>query len=188
MKERKPRREKHRIVARVDPEFHEQVLKFSKALGVKIQEFVIQALVTEMQGFDLQMQHKRLQNRFDALSEQKEWLLKERKALRNELKQIASKLGVPDTAVHCIQRIGEIEKTCQAAEDKLSVVEGDRDEMQKQRDEFESLLHAETDVCNKYDARVKSLKAALEVYRKQGFWERVFGRVPAVELDADSEE
>ena len=215
----KPRREKHRIVARVEPEFHAQVLKFSQALGVKIQEFVVQALVAEMRGFDLRKQLKQLQNRFDAVKEQKEQGIEERKTLqlelkeialwlgvpktakhrkqaikelkrdlkvatdkqselRSELKKIASKLGVPDTASHCIQRIGEIEQELQTTADKLSVVEGDRDTIQVERDTYKESRDTFKSEAEESKSDMRAVEAKLRAYEQQGFWGRVFGRVP----------
>ena len=121
MKQRKSRPEtKPRIVARVEPEFHEQVSRFAEALDVNIQEFVVQALQTEMQGFDLRVQIKRLENRLEAQAKIKADIVAERRSLRQALKEIASKLGVPDTAGHCVQRISEIEQELQTTADKLS--------------------------------------------------------------------
>ena len=50
--------------------------------------------------------------------------------------------------------------TEQAAEHQTTYdrLEREKTELTEQRDEFEKLLHAETDVCNKYDEQVKSLK------------------------------
>lgn len=218
-KSSKSRREKHRIVARVDKEFHEQVVQYSKLLGLKIQEVVMQALQMEMQGYDLRKQLKQLQNRFDAVKEQKERAIAERKTLQLELKEIALwlgvpstakhrkqtikelkrdlqkatdkqseltselkkisvKLGVPDTAAHCIQRIGEIEQELQTTADKLSIVEGDRDaetalkkSYKENRDDFKRKHEEAT-------SELRVVEAKLEAYQQQGFWERVFGRVP----------
>lgn len=219
MQERKPRRDRQRIVARVDAEFHDQVAKFAKALGVKIQEFVVQALRTEMQGFNLRAELQKLQNRFDALKEQKEREIKERKslqfelkeialwlgvastakhrkqaikelkrdlkkatddgaALRSELKQVASKLGVPDTAAHCIQRIGEIEKELQKGVNTVTDVISKRD---AERTSKETYKKSRDHYKMRYEETLSELQVVetkLKAYRRQGFWGRVFGRVP----------
>ena len=186
---RKPRPEsKPRIVARVEPVFHEQVVKFAEALGIKIQEFVVQALVTEMQGFDLRVQLKRIENQLEAVQERKAELVKERKRLRGEVKQIASKLGVPDTPGHCVQRITEIEQELQMTADKLLVVEGDRDAeivskkaYEKSRDHFKMKYEESA-------AELRVVEAKLAAYRRQGFWGRVFGRVPEPEYFVETTE
>lgn len=179
-KQKQPVAERPRIVARVAPEFHEQVVKFAEALKVNIQEFVVQALVTEMQGFDLRVQLKRVENQLEASQERKVELVKERKRLRGEVKQIASKLGVPDTAGHCVQRIAELEQEKQMTADKLSVVEGDRDAMKSERDTYKNSMDSfkEKYECSQADLRV--VKGKLAGYQGQGFWGRVFGRVPEV--------
>ena len=170
--------EKKRLVARVAPEFHEQVLKFTEALKVNVQEFIVQALVTEMQGFDLRVQLKRTENQLGAVQEQKTKLVTERNRLRGEIKQIASKLGVPDTAIHCVQRIAEIEQELQITADKLSVVESDRDaeiiskkSYKKGRDNFKRRYEES-------EATLQTVQVQLTAYQQQGFWGRLFGRVP----------
>lgn len=171
---------KPRIVARVAPEFHEQVSKFAAALKVNVQEFVVQALVTEMEGFDLRVELKRLQNQFDEQKKIKSLVVSERQRLRKELKEIASKLGVPDTAGHCIQRIAEIEQELQMTADKLSIVEGDRDTLQMQCNAYKASRDAFKAKAEECEADLRVVKAKLEGYQQQGFWERLFGRVPVV--------
>lgn len=171
---------KPRIVARVEPEFHVQVSKFAAALKVNIQEFVVQALVTEMEGFDLRVELKKLQNQFDALKKNKSFVVSERKRLQKELKEIASKLGVPDTAGHCVQRIAEIEQELQMTADKLSIVEKDRDDLEKERDTYKTSMETFKEKYERKQAELRVVEAKLEGYRRQGFWGRVFGRVPAV--------
>ena len=179
MNKRKPRPEsKPRIVARVDPQFHEQVSKFAQALKVNIQEFVVQALVTEMQGFDIRVQLKKLQNQFDAQKQNKSDILVERNRLRKELKEIASKLGVPDTAGHCVQRIAELEQEQQMTADKLSIVEKDRDDMESERDTYKNSMETFKEKYERTGSDLRVVEAKLEGYRRQGFWGRVFGRVP----------
>ena len=219
MRERKPRIERQRIVARVDKEFHELVTKCAKALGVKIQEFVVQALKTEMQAFDLRKELLILQNRFDALKDQKTRAIEERKAvqfelkeislwlgvpntakdrkqaikaikrdlkvatdketaLREELKQVASRLGVPDTAAHCIQRIGEIAQKLEATSETLRIAKEShnaestsKETYKKSRDHYK-MRYEET------LSELQGVETKLKAYRRQGFWGRLFGRVP----------
>lgn len=182
MRKRKSRPEsKPRIVARVEPEFHEQILKFAEALKVSVQELVVNALVTEMQSLDLRVQLKRLQNQFEALTERKDGLVKERNDLRSEIKEIASKLGVPDTAGHCIQRITEIESELQMTADKLSVVAGDRDAEIASKEAYEKSRDHFKLKYEQSEADLRVVEAKLAAYRRQGFWGRAFGRVPAWE-------
>lgn len=179
MNKRKSRPEsKPRIVARVEPEFHDQVSRFADALGVKIQEFVVQALITEMEGFDLRVELRKLQNQFEAQKKNKAEIIAERKRLRKELKDVASKLGVPDTAGHCVQRIAKIEQELQTTADKLSIVKADRDAMKIERDDYKTsrdCFKAKSEEC---EADLRVVKAKLEGYLRQGFWGRVFRRVP----------
>lgn len=182
MNKRKPRRElKPRIVARVDPKFHEQVSKFAETLKVNIQELVVQALVTEMQGFDLRVQWQKLRNEFEALQKTKSDIVAERNHLRKELKEIASQLGVPDTGGHCTQRIGEIAQKLQTTADTLSVVEGDRDTLQTECDAYKASRDAFKVKYEEKQAAIRVVEAKLAAYQTQGFWGRVLGRVPGVE-------
>ena len=104
---------------------------------------------------------------------------------KEQLKQIAGELGVPDTVAHIRQRIGELDASIESLE--------------SQRDEFEKKLHAETDAYNKCYERAESQKKArdyfkvkyeasqaeaaaakskLAAYQKQGFWGRLFRQLP----------
>lgn len=179
MKQRKSRPEtKPRIVARVEPEFHEQVSRFAEALDVNIQEFVVQALQTEMQGFDLRVQIKRLENRLEAQAKIKSDIVAERRSLRQALKEVASKLGVPDTAGHCVQRISEIEQELQTTADKLSIVKADRDAMKVERDDYKRARDAFKAKSEECESELLFVQAKLQGYRQQGFWGRLFRRVP----------
>ena len=179
---------KKRIVATVDLEFHKQVSRFAKALKVTVQELMVQALITEMQGFDLRVQCRKMQNRLEALQALKAEIVVERNRLRKERKEIASRLGVPDTVGHCVQRITEIEGELQMTADKLSVVEGDRDAMQAERDAYKT---ARDTFKMRYEAsqsELRVVKAKLAAYAEQGFWDRVLRRVPAAVPFAEPQE
>ena len=105
--------------------------------------------------------------------------------VKEQLKQIAGELGVPDTVAHIRQRIGELDASIESLE--------------SQRDDFEEKLHAETDAYNKCYERAESQKKArdyfkvkyeasqaeaaaakskLAAYQKQGFWGRLFRQLP----------
>ena len=62
--------------------------------------------------------------------------------------------------------------------------------LKAERDEFEKLLHAETDVCNKYDERVKSLKKALKTIATRlgvpDTEEHIVQRIKEVEKEAEN--
>ena len=134
-----------------------------------------------MQGFDLRVQVKRTENQLEAVQERKAELMKDRNRLREELKQVASRLGVPDTASHCIQRINEIEQELQTTQDTLSIVEGDRDVITEQRDVYKverDTFKAKYEVS---EADMRVVKAKLAAYQQQGLLERVLGRLPEPE-------
>ena len=144
-----------------------------KILGMTQQDLILQALETEFSRVDLRKQCQLLTNANAALTTKKEKLLKERNEFREGLKVIAKSLGVPDTASHCVQRIAEIEQALETATDKVSVVECDRNAYKASRDRFKA----------KYEASVSDLavvKSKLLAYQCQGFWGRVFRRVPVV--------
>ena len=90
--------------------------------------------------------------------------------LRIEADKKANKLGISRAKLIEIALKSELGRfnvhkenkrlTEQAAEHQTTYdrLEREKTELTEQRDEFEKLLHAETDVCNKYDEQVKSLK------------------------------
>ena len=164
---------RHRISARVLPAFYNRFCAAMKILGMTQQDLILQALETEFSRVDLRKQCQLLTNANAALTAKKEKLLKERNEFREGLKVIAKSLGVPDTASHCVQRIAEIEQALETATDKVSVVECDRNAYKASRDRFKA----------KYEASVSDLavvKSKLLAYQCQGFWGRVFRRVPVV--------
>lgn len=56
------------------------------------------------------------------------------------------------------ERVKTSEQETAELRQQLTAAERQVTELTKQRDEFERLLHNETDTCNKYDEQVKSLK------------------------------
>ena len=167
-------------VARMMQAFYNKFCAAMKFLGLSQQDFIVRALEAEFGRVDLRKQCQVLTNANAALSEKKERLLKERNAFREGLKVIAKSLGVPDTASHCVQRIAEIKQALETATEKLSVVEGDRDMMQSQRDEYKGSRDCFKAKYEDAQSDLVVVKAKLRAYQGQGFWGRVLGRVPVV--------
>ena len=188
MRDRKPRREKHRIVARVSPEFHQEVHQFAKKVGMNIQTFVVAALMRQMQDVDLQVKINQQQNQLKASKETQERLQKERNQRLKELKKVSSKLGVPETDRHCIQRIAEIEQALQTATDKVSIVEADRDEIQAQQEETKR----ERDTFKaKFEEKVAELQVCEDkvgLLLGRGLWDRILNALPWTEMQKPDEE
>ena len=169
---------KERVSSDIDRKLRIEVDEKAEELGISRAKLIEISLESELGHFNVHKENKRLTeakarlegqvseltDTCDDLESQKNQLTVQHSDRINE---IASALGVPNTLGHIKQRIDEL----QTAQDELKQ---EKTELTEQRDEFEKLLHAETDVCNKYDAQVKSLrkerdtfKAAAEEARKQ---------------------
>jgi len=106
------------------------------------------------------MRRKRVYSDIEqSLSEEAEAKAKKIGISRAELIEIALKSELGRFNVHKEnKRLTEQAAEHQTTYDRL---EREKTELTEQRDEFEKLLHAETDVCNQYDEQVKSLKKKL---------------------------
>ena len=122
-----------------------------KILGLSQQDMIVQALEAEFSRVDLRKQCQLLTNANAALTEKREKLLKARNDFRSAL---------------------------ETRRERFSVVEGDRDMMLSQRDEYKV---ARDCFKVKYEESVSDLsvvEAKLVAYQGQGFWGRLLGRVP----------
>ena len=160
---------KERISSDVDRKLRIELDTKANELGISRAKFIEIALKSELGHFNVHKENKRLTeakarlegqvseltDTCDDLESQKNQLTVQHSDRINE---IASALGVPNTLGHIKQRIDEL----QAAQDELKQ---EKTELTEQRDEFEKLLHAETDVCNKYDAQVKSLRKERDTFK-----------------------
>ena len=162
---------KERVSSDVDRKLRIEADAKAEELGISRAKFIEIALKSELGYFNVHKENKRLTEAKAQLEGQVDDLESDQNQLivqhSDRINEIASALGVPNTLGHIKQRIDEL----QTAQDELKQ---EKTELTEQRDEFEKLLHAETDVCNKYDAQVKSLrkerdtfKAAAEEARKQ---------------------
>lgn len=122
---------KERVSSDVDRELRIEADKKANELGISRAKLIELALKSELGLFNVHKQNKRL-------TEAKNKAEQETEAFRQRLTTVEAEHK--DTC----HRLGR-EKT----------------ELTEQRDEFEKLLHAETDVCNRYDEQVKSLKKQL---------------------------
>ena len=162
------------------PPFYNKFCMVMKVLGLSQQDLIVRALEAEFTRLDLRKQCQVLLNANAALTENKEKLLKERNDFREGLKVIAKSLGVPDSASHCVQRIAEIEQSLETATETLSVVEGDQDMMQSQRDEYKTSRDCFKVKYEESESDLVVVKAKLAAYQSQGFWGRLLGQVPVV--------
>ena len=89
---------RHRISARVTPAFYNRFCTAMKVLSVSQQDMIVRALEAEFTRVNLRKQCQLLTHANAALTEKKEQLTQERNGFREEIKQIAKCLGVPDTA------------------------------------------------------------------------------------------
>ena len=85
---------------------------------------------------------------------------KERDTFKENIKQIASHLGVPDTVAHCKQRIDELQAS-------IETKKSERDRFKAQAEEAKSKL----DTC---DEKLRQLQG-------RNWWERLWNTLPWVE-------
>ena len=153
---------KERISSDVDRKLRIELDAKANALGISRAKLIEIALKSELGHFNVHKENKRLTeakarlerqvseltDTCDDLESQKNQLTVQHSDRTNE---IASALGVPNTLGHIKQRIDEL----QSAQNQLKQ---EKIELTEQRDEFEKLLHAETDAYNKCHERAESLK------------------------------
>ena len=148
---------------------------------------IVQALDAEFSRLNLRKQCQLLTDANSGLRKDKEGLTAERDLLRTGLKQIASRLGVSASPEACLVQIGELTQKLETTADKLSVVVGDRDAMQEKRDAYKASRDGYKASRDRFKAKYESaasdlsvVKAKLSAYESQGFWDRLFRRVPVV--------
>ena len=103
----------------------------TEKLGISRAKFIETAIETELGRFNVHKENKRLTERVTTAEQ--------------DIAELQHQLDATQAA-H--------QETC----DRL---EREKNQLTEHRDEFEKLLHDETDTCNKYDEQVKSLKQEL---------------------------
>ena len=176
---------KVRISCDVNLKLRKRLDAQAKENGISRAKFIEIAVENHIEGFNIHKENKRLTEARRKAELEINTLLQEKAALEkqvtelkdscddlvsqksqltvkhnDQIKEIASALGVPNTIDHIKQRIDELH----TQRDRW---EQEKTQLTEQRDEFETLLHAETDVCNKYDAQVKSLKTERNRFKAQ---------------------
>ena len=160
---------KKRISSDIDLEFYEKVKAGADLRKVSISKLIADALGLELKQTDLRVETQKLTNQNGALREQKIELRKEINCQKEELKQVAVKLGVPDTAVHCRQRIDEIETQCKVSGDKVDIL---NEEIGQVRSELETTQEA----YKGSQEELSQARADLDVIQKRGFWSRLVNK------------
>lgn len=169
---------KERIFSDVDRQLRSELDAKANKLGISRAELIEIALNSELERFNVHKENKRLteahaqaeqdilyeEQRAAELKAQRDRVTAEKAQLTLEhtdrIKEIAAALGVPDTIGHIKQRIAERNEKCEQ-------LEREKTERTEQRDEFEKLLHAETDAYNKCYARAESLKNERNRFKAQ---------------------
>lgn len=169
---------KERIFSDVDRQLRSELDAKANKLGISRSELIEIALNSELERFNVHKENKRLteahaqaeqdilyeEQRAAELKAQRDRVTTEKEQLTLEhtdrIKEIASALGVPDTIGHIKQRIAE-------RNEKDDQFEREKTKLTEQRDEFEKLLHAETDAYNKCYARAESLKNERNRFKAQ---------------------
>lgn len=204
---------KERIFSDVDRQLRSELDAKANKLGISRSELIEIALKSELERFNVHKENKRLteahaqaeqdilyeEQRAAELKAQRDRVATEKEQLTIEhidrIKEIASALGVPDTIRHIKQRIAELNE-------KDEQFEREKTELTEQRDEFEKLLHAETDAYNKCYARAESLKNERNRFKAQAeevkskfetceekltilltrnWWDRLWNKLPWIE-------
>ena len=175
---------KVRISCDVNLKLRQQIDTRSKENGISRAKFIEIAIEDKVEGFNVHKENKRLtearrktEQEINALQQKNTTLEKqvaeEKKVCErleqekaqltvkhtDRIKEIAAVLGVPGTIGHIKQRIGELRTT----QERL---EQEKTERTEQRDEFERLLHAETDAYNKCYARAESQKKERDTFKE----------------------
>ena len=91
--------------------------------------------------------------------ERAESLKKERATAQEHLKQVASHLGVPDTAKHCTQRIDELQASIENKE--------------KERDTFKAKFEKVSEACS-------TCSEKLTLLQERNWWDRLWNKIPWV--------
>jgi chromosome segregation ATPase len=107
---------KTRISTNVEHTVAKHVAAAADALGMSISAWLAMAAESELQRLDAR-------KLVEQALEDAEQARRERGAAQEELKQVASHLGVPDTAEHCKQRIDEINTERDTAQEELETAE-----------------------------------------------------------------
>jgi chromosome segregation ATPase len=192
----------------------------AKEDGISRAKFIEIAVENKVEGFNVHKENKRLtearrkaeleintrhqkistlEKEIAELKDSCDDLVSQKKQLTakhaDQIKEIATALGVPDTISHIKQRIAELNENHEQ-------LEREKTERTEQRDEFERQLHAETDAYNKCYERAESLKKERNRFKAQAeeaqskfetceekltclltrnWWERLWNILPWVE-------
>ena len=119
---------KERVSSDIDRKLRIEADKKANELGISRAKLIEIALKSELGLFNVHKENKRLTERV--------------KTSEQDIAELQHQLTTAEA---------EHKDTC-------NQLEREKTELTEQRDEFEKLLHAETDICNRYDEQVKSLK------------------------------
>ena len=153
---------KVRISCDVNWKLCQQINVQAKENGISKAKFIEIAVENQVEGFNVHKENKRLTEAKARLEGQVSELTdacddlvsqKNQRTVQHteQIKAIASALGVPNTIDHIKQRIDELHTDRDRREQGKT-------QLTEQRDAFEKQLHAETDAYNKCYARAESLK------------------------------
>ena len=178
----------------------------AKENGISRAKFIEDAVESKIEGFNVHKENKRLteakarlEGQVSELTDACDELVsqKNQRTVQHteQIKAIASALGVPNTIDHIKQRIDEL----RILQERL---EREKTQLTEQRDEFEKQLHAETDAYNKCYERAESLKKERNRFKAhaedteskldtcsekltrlltRNWWERLWNTLPWVE-------
>ena len=184
----------------------QQINVQAKENGISKAKFIEIAVENQVEGFNVHKENKRLteakarlEGQVSELTDACDELVsqKNQRTVQHteQIKAIASGLGVPNTIDHIQQRIDELHTD----QDRR---EQEKTQLTEQRDAFEKQLHAETDAYNKCYERAESLKTERNRFKAhaedaeskldtcsekltrlltRNWWERLWNTLPWVE-------
>lgn len=111
---------KDRISVSIDRETRLKLKEAATVLNISESKYGERAIEAELENFNHRKEMVKAQEIAVKHLEDKVQAEEERDAAKEELKQVASHLGVPDTSQHCKQRIDELQASIVAKEAELA--------------------------------------------------------------------
>lgn len=108
------------IKTSVNPELKMKAKLNAEQLGMSESAYAALAIDAEVNKFDHRKEERKACENAVKHLEDKVKAEEERDAAIEDLKQVASHLGVPDTAEHCKQRIDEVQNQLQTTQSNLA--------------------------------------------------------------------
>ena len=160
------------VSARVSSDLHHEVVQKATALDMSQSTFVEQAVLEKLDRAHIDKRQQLLSEENAEIAAERNSACRERDDLKEELKQIATKLGVRETAI--LPRIAELYDKKRLASEKIEVITSERDSFEAERDAVRIGRNAVEANFEKVVADLQNAEARLAAYAKQGLMARIF--------------